>query len=158
MTRWPTTFDSHVWPTEMTPVAIEMKIIPPTSQLSSVVSPSGIAWSRTSRSRNGVTIPSPALIAMSSRTVPRRAWYGRNRAAMRRVCGLNMSNECRWLRVQLQLDRPGARVPVCERAEPAGHTGPVPAGEPLFAFESVSVGPPEARRLDGLDAGCPPAD
>ena len=106
MTRWPTTFDSHVWPTEMTPVAIEMKIIPPTSQLSSVVSPSGIAWSRTSRSRNGVTIPSPALIAMSSRTVPSRARYGRNRAAMRRVWGLNMV-KCRWLRVQLQLDRRG---------------------------------------------------
>jgi putative ABC transport system ATP-binding protein len=31
----------------------------------------------------------------------------------------------------------------------------VPAGEPLFAFESVSVGPPEARRLDGLDARLP---
>jgi putative ABC transport system ATP-binding protein len=31
----------------------------------------------------------------------------------------------------------------------------VPAGEPLFAFESVSVGPPEARRLDGLDAQLP---
>ena len=57
----------------MTPVAIEMKIIPPTSQLSSVVSPSGIAWSSTSRSRNGVTIPRPALIAMSARTVPSRA-------------------------------------------------------------------------------------
>jgi putative ABC transport system ATP-binding protein len=31
----------------------------------------------------------------------------------------------------------------------------VPAGDPLFAFESVSVGPPEARRLDGLDAQLP---
>jgi putative ABC transport system ATP-binding protein len=31
----------------------------------------------------------------------------------------------------------------------------VPAGEPLFAFESVSVGPTEARRLDGLDAELP---
>jgi putative ABC transport system ATP-binding protein len=31
----------------------------------------------------------------------------------------------------------------------------VPAGEPLFAFESVSVGPPEARRLDALDARLP---
>jgi putative ABC transport system ATP-binding protein len=31
----------------------------------------------------------------------------------------------------------------------------VPAGEPLFAFESVSVGPPEARRLDALDAQLP---
>jgi len=30
----------------------------------------------------------------------------------------------------------------------------VPAA-PLFAFESVSVGPPEARRLDGLDAQLP---
>jgi putative ABC transport system ATP-binding protein len=31
----------------------------------------------------------------------------------------------------------------------------VPAGEPLFAFDAVSVGPPEARRLDGLDAQLP---
>ena len=31
----------------------------------------------------------------------------------------------------------------------------MPAGEPLFAFESVSVGPPEARRLDDLDARLP---
>ncbi len=28
--------------------------------------------------------------------------------------------------------------------------------EPLFSFESVSVGPPGARRLDGLDARLPP--
>jgi putative ABC transport system ATP-binding protein len=33
---------------------------------------------------------------------------------------------------------------------------PVPEA-PLFAFESVSVGPPEARRLDGLDAALPDA-
>ena len=32
MTRWPTRFESQVCPTEMTPVAIEMAIIPPTSQ------------------------------------------------------------------------------------------------------------------------------
>ncbi|HEX6388806.1 MAG TPA: ATP-binding cassette domain-containing protein, partial [Solirubrobacteraceae bacterium] len=31
----------------------------------------------------------------------------------------------------------------------------MPAGEPLFAFESVSVGPPAARRLDALDARLP---
>ena len=31
----------------------------------------------------------------------------------------------------------------------------MPAGEPLFAFESVSVGSPEARRLHGLDARLP---
>ena len=31
----------------------------------------------------------------------------------------------------------------------------MPSGEPLFAFESVSVGPPGARRLDGLDARLP---
>ena len=36
-----------------------------------------------------------------------------------------------------------------------GDTGAVPAGEPLFAFESVSVGPREARRLDRLDARLP---
>ena len=36
-----------------------------------------------------------------------------------------------------------------------GKTGGVPAGEPLFAFESVSVGPPEARRLHDLDARLP---
>ena len=34
-----------------------------------------------------------------------------------------------------------------------GHTARVPAA--LFAFESVSVGPPDARRLDGLDAELP---
>ena len=35
-----------------------------------------------------------------------------------------------------------------------GDTAAVP-GAPLFAFESVSVGPPEARRLGGLDARLP---
>jgi putative ABC transport system ATP-binding protein len=34
----------------------------------------------------------------------------------------------------------------------AGHTAAVP---PLFSFESVSVGPEDARRLDGLDARLP---
>ena len=32
---------------------------------------------------------------------------------------------------------------------------PAVPGAPLFAFESVSVGPPGARRLDGLDAQLP---
>ena len=72
MTRWPTRFDSQVWPTPMTPVAIEIAIMPPTSHTSSVVSPFGIATSSTSRSRNGVTIPSPALIAIRPSTVPSR--------------------------------------------------------------------------------------
>ena len=37
-----------------------------------------------------------------------------------------------------------------------GDTAAVPEA-PLFAFESVSVGPPGARRLDGLDAALPAA-
>jgi putative ABC transport system ATP-binding protein len=40
------------------------------------------------------------------------------------------------------------------RARP-GHTAGVPGLPPLFAFESVSVGPVGARRLDGLDAELP---
>ena len=88
MTRWPTRFDSQVWPTPITPVAIEMAIIPPTSQASSVVSPSGIAVSSTSTSRNGVTIPRPALSAINPRTEPSRALYGAKRRPIRRVCGL----------------------------------------------------------------------
>ena len=36
-----------------------------------------------------------------------------------------------------------------------GDTAAVPAA-PLFSFEAVSVGPPDARRLDGLDAQLPP--
>jgi putative ABC transport system ATP-binding protein len=38
----------------------------------------------------------------------------------------------------------------------AGHTGAVPPDAALFAFDSVSVGPPDARRLDALDARLPP--
>jgi putative ABC transport system ATP-binding protein len=38
----------------------------------------------------------------------------------------------------------------------ARHTGAVPPDAALFAFESVSVGPPAARRLDELDARLPP--
>jgi putative ABC transport system ATP-binding protein len=34
---------------------------------------------------------------------------------------------------------------------------PVSGAPPLFSFESVSVGPPDARRLEGLDAELPPA-
>src|SRR5687767_12842259 len=70
---------------------------------------------------------------------------------MRRVWGLNTWDECRWLHVQLQRSRGGCPS---ENAR-AGNTGPVPAGEPLFSFESVSVGPPGARRLDALDARLP---
>ena len=60
MTRWPTRFDSHVWATPSAPVAIEMATMPATSQVSSVVSRSGIASSSTSRSRNGEIMLSPA--------------------------------------------------------------------------------------------------
>ena len=38
---------------------------------------------------------------------------------------------------------------------PHRDTAPVPAGESLFAFESVSVGPSEARRLHDLHAQLP---
>jgi putative ABC transport system ATP-binding protein len=38
--------------------------------------------------------------------------------------------------------------------DPRGDTAAVP-GTALFAFEAVSVGPPDARRLDGLDAELP---
>jgi hypothetical protein len=72
MTRWPTTLVSQVWPTPSTPVATEMPIIPPTRTNSSVSSLSGIAWSSTSRSRNGETIDSPAEIAIRIRTVKSR--------------------------------------------------------------------------------------
>jgi hypothetical protein len=85
MTRWPTTLESHVWPTPSTPVAMLIAIIPPTSQASSSRSLSGIATSSTSRSRNGDTIPSPALTRMSASTAPRRARCGRKSATMRRV-------------------------------------------------------------------------
>ena len=73
MTRWPTRFESQVCATPMTPVATAMPIMPPTSQSSSVRSFSGIAWSSTSRSRNGETIPSPAETTISPSTAPRRA-------------------------------------------------------------------------------------
>src|SRR3954465_13514850 len=58
MTRWPTTFDSHVWATLSTPVTTDTAIMPSTSQVSSLVSPCGIATSRSSRRRNGEASPS----------------------------------------------------------------------------------------------------
>ena len=72
MTRWPTTFDSHVCPTPSTPVAIEIAIIPPTSHASSSTSARGIAVSSTSRNRNGVTIPRLADSAISASTAVSR--------------------------------------------------------------------------------------
>ena len=69
MTRWPTTFESHVWTTPSTPVTIEIAIIPPTSQVSRHrVARCGIASSSTARSRNGETIPSPAENTISAST------------------------------------------------------------------------------------------
>ena len=68
MTRWPTVFESSVWPTPRAPVASAIPIIPATRPASRVVSCSGIAWSRTARSRKGETIPSPAEIRIRPRT------------------------------------------------------------------------------------------
>ena len=79
MTRWPTTFDSQVWRTLSTPVAMAMPIIPATSAISSPSLFSGIATSRMSRSRNGETTPRPAETTISTRTVVSRARYGRKR-------------------------------------------------------------------------------
>src|SRR3954470_11091216 len=60
MTCWPTRFEIHVWPTLSVPVTIGMATIPATSAVSRPVFLSGIAVSRTARSRNGEMIPSPA--------------------------------------------------------------------------------------------------
>lgn len=49
-------------------MAIATAIIPATNHVNNVVSPSGIAWSRTSRSRNGETSAIAALSAISART------------------------------------------------------------------------------------------
>src|SRR3954453_16686398 len=78
MTCWPTRFDSQVWPMPNAPVTIGMATIPATSAVSSFVSFSGIAVSRTARSRNGEMIPRPAetRIRPSSASSCRR--YGRN--------------------------------------------------------------------------------
>ena len=121
MTRWPTMFDSHVWPTPSTPVAIAMKTIPPTSQASSVVSRLGIASSSTSRSRNGETIPSSADSAMSPSTEPEPHLVGAKEGGD--AAGLRAHDvplKSRWLRVQLQVGSwprwsPGSYGPV------AGH-------------------------------------
>jgi UDP-glucose/iron transport system ATP-binding protein len=45
-------------------------------------------------------------------------------------------------------------VPGSNADRPCGDTAAVPDA-PLFSFEQVSVGEPEARRLDGLDAALP---
>jgi hypothetical protein len=73
ITRWPTRFDSQVWPTPMIPVTTATAIIPPTSHASSVVSRSGIASSRTSRSRKGETMPTIAETTIMASTVPSRS-------------------------------------------------------------------------------------
>jgi hypothetical protein len=72
MTRWPTTVDMYVCTTVSAPVITASAIMPPTSHESSVVSACGIALSRTSRNRNGVTIPAPALRTMSASTMASR--------------------------------------------------------------------------------------
>ncbi len=72
MTRWPTWFERYVCQTPSAPVTIAIAIIPTTSQVSSSVLPSGIAVSRTARSRNGETMPSPAETRISRNTTLRR--------------------------------------------------------------------------------------
>src|SRR5438034_6824771 len=67
------------------PVTIATAIIPPTNMVSSAVSFSGIAVSRTSRSRNGGTIPSPAETRISPSSPASGRRYGRNSRATRRT-------------------------------------------------------------------------
>jgi hypothetical protein len=73
MTACPTWFESHVWYTPMTPLAMAMPIMPATSQVSSLVSPCGMALSSTSRSRNGEAMLRIAATPISASTPPRRA-------------------------------------------------------------------------------------
>src|SRR4030088_2876380 len=85
MTRWPTRLEIHVWATPSAPVAIEMPIMPTTSQVRSDMSRCGIAVSSTCRSRNGETMPRPAETRIRARTALSRPRYGRNRRAIRRI-------------------------------------------------------------------------
>src|SRR5437588_2852184 len=84
MTRWPTWLEIHVCATPITPVTIAIAIMPSASSLSSVVSWRGIARSRTSRIRNGLTAPSAAEPTISASSPPRRQRYGVNRRRIRR--------------------------------------------------------------------------
>jgi hypothetical protein len=68
----------------MTPVTTGIATMPATSRLRSRMSSSGIATSRTWRSRNGETTPIAAEKKISVRTTLRRTRYGRNSAMMRR--------------------------------------------------------------------------
>ena len=68
MTRWPTRLESQVWPTSSTWVTTAMAIMPPTSRVRSSVFFSGIASSRTSRSRKGEIMPRPAETTISAMT------------------------------------------------------------------------------------------
>ena len=73
MTRWPTTFDSHVCATPITPVNTETPIMPSTSRVSRPVSRWGMAVSSTARSRNGETTPRPEDRKISASSDPRRS-------------------------------------------------------------------------------------
>src|SRR5207248_4527097 len=83
MTRWPTWFESSVWITPSTPVAIAIAIIPPAFHDSAAVSLRPIA-SRTCLSRNAGITPSPAETTMRSSTPPRRSLYGVKSGPIRR--------------------------------------------------------------------------
>ena len=68
MTSWPMRFESHVWPTPMTPVTIGMATMPATSRSSSPVSivrvPRAKTLSSSSRSRNAGIIEIAAVTAI----------------------------------------------------------------------------------------------
>ena len=73
MTCWPTRLERYVWTTPSMPVTIEMPIIPPTSAVSRATFLSGMAVSRTARSRNGEMIPSRAEMPIRTRTTVSRS-------------------------------------------------------------------------------------
>ncbi len=84
ITRWPIEFEMYVCQTLSAAFAIAIAIIASTSHVSSVVLCWKIPSSRTSRSRNGCSIPSPAENTISPITAASRQRYGRNSRRIRR--------------------------------------------------------------------------
>jgi hypothetical protein len=75
ITRWPTWFDSSVWITPRTPVAIAIAIMPAALNESERVSFAAMA-SSTCLSRKAGSTPSPAETTIRRRTPPSRTLYG----------------------------------------------------------------------------------
>ena len=85
MSVWPTMLESQVCRTPRVLVMTATAIMPRAISVTRVTSRSGMAWSSSSRSRNGDASAMTALKTMIAVTTAMRARYGRKRLRTRRT-------------------------------------------------------------------------